>query len=163
MLRLLRFRTPPIANVVVAAGIAVLLICSCSTESDLADIDDGSVSGFVRTAEISKGRRLYKQNGCYVCHGEQGKGDGKLAHTLDPKPRDLADAQSYRKGVELEQIMETVRKGIGVGKVVMPGYGHLSKADRRCIARYLVSLQSQKIASQGDSSAVAPASRGEEE
>lgn len=114
--------------------------CGDRDESD-DSASNGPASGFVRTAEIVQGRRLYKQNGCYVCHGDKGKGDGKIAHTLDPRPQDLADMETYKRGADLAQIMETIEKGIGVKKLIMPGYPHLSLADRRRIARYLRSLQ----------------------
>jgi len=116
--------------------------CSDGVEHGSDESDSGGpASGFVHTAELVKGRRLFKQNGCYVCHGDGGRGDGKIAHTLDPRPRDLADRAAYKRGAGLKHIMETIEKGIGGRKVIMPGYKHLSVADRRSIARYIQSLQ----------------------
>jgi mono/diheme cytochrome c family protein len=40
---------------------------------------------------IAAGQKLYAQN-CAACHGDSGKGDGKMAGELDPKPSDLTDA-----------------------------------------------------------------------
>ena len=124
--------------------LAATLFSACSDGaehgSDFSD-SSGPASGFVRTAELAKGRRLFKQNGCYVCHGDGGRGDGKIAHTLDPRPRDLADRAAYKRGAGLKNIMGTIEKGIGERKVIMPGYRHLSVADRRSIARYIQSLQ----------------------
>ena len=101
---------------------------------------DGPASGFVRTAEIVRGRQLFIQNGCHVCHGKGGRGDGKIAHTLDPRPGDLADRSTFERGWEIGQIMKTIEKGIGVRKIVMPGYRHLAERDRRRLALFIRSL-----------------------
>ena len=142
----------PAVFLIVALPALTLTFACGDSDGSHDSASDGPASGYVRTAEIVQGRRLYKQNGCYVCHGDKGKGDGKIAHTLDPRPRDLADAETYKRGADLEQIMATIEKGIGVKKVVMPGYPHLSLADRRRIARYVRSLlaeESGKVDSTG--------------
>ena len=36
---------------------------------------------------IEEGRVLYQENGCPMCHGDQGRGDGPLASGLSNKPR----------------------------------------------------------------------------
>ena len=40
---------------------------------------------------IAAGQKLYAKN-CAPCHGDTGKGDGKMAGELNPKPSDLTDA-----------------------------------------------------------------------
>ena len=45
--------------------------------------------------EIS-GRVLYATNGCGACHGQEGKGDGPIAKTLTPPPRDFRDGASFK-------------------------------------------------------------------
>jgi uncharacterized membrane protein len=60
--------------------------------------------------------RVYFKKKCVVCHGERGAGDGPGAGSLEPKPRNLADA-SWQKSVtddELEKII--VSGGAAVGK-----------------------------------------------
>lgn len=38
---------------------------------------------------VKRGRAIYAMS-CISCHGENGRGDGPIASTLDPKPADLA-------------------------------------------------------------------------
>jgi mono/diheme cytochrome c family protein len=40
---------------------------------------------------IAAGKQLYDKQ-CAACHGETGKGDGKMAAQVNPKPSDLSDA-----------------------------------------------------------------------
>ena len=40
---------------------------------------------------IAAGKQLYDKQ-CAACHGEGGKGDGKMAAQVNPKPSDLTDA-----------------------------------------------------------------------
>jgi high-affinity iron transporter len=80
-------------------------------------------------------------NGCAVCHGDHGRGDGRIASTLKPPPRDFRDLTHYKKGHEVEQIAETIGKGIA--GTSMPGFSHLTVKDRRSMARYIAYLQQQ--------------------
>jgi mono/diheme cytochrome c family protein len=90
---------------------------------------------------VAAGAKLFLRNGCAVCHGETGKGDGKIAHTLKKPPRDLHDLVSYQRGPALDQIEETIRQGIGIGEGSMPGYPHIKPEDRRRMAHFIRSLQ----------------------
>ena len=40
------------------------------------------------SSAISEGKSIFQTN-CAACHGENGKGDGPAATSLDPKPQDL--------------------------------------------------------------------------
>lgn len=70
-----------------------------------------------------EGRALFNHY-CVVCHGEEGHGDGFNAYNLDPKPRDLADAefQVSRSDDELSEIIRSggVVAGLSTG---MPPWG----------------------------------------
>ena len=106
------------ALVAVAAG--------CAGESD-----DG------RGAE-AQGKTLFTRNGCAVCHGPDGRGDGQIAATLQPPPRDFRDPTAYKNGHSKAAIARTIQKGMP--GTSMPGYGHLSVEEREQIAAYIRSL-----------------------
>ncbi|MBI5815559.1 MAG: c-type cytochrome [Nitrospinae bacterium] len=45
---------------------------------------------------IAKGRELYLGKGaCASCHGAEGKGDGQLAESFNPPPRDFTGQDNY--------------------------------------------------------------------
>jgi copper(I)-binding protein len=91
---------------------------------------------------IARGEQLYRSHGCTACHGPAGAGDGLLADQLDPKPRDLGDAASYRQGHSADRVARTIGMGMpGPGISPMPSYPHLSRADSEALAGYVVSLQ----------------------
>ncbi len=87
--------------------------------------------------EVRRGRQLYERHGCALCHGPEGRGDGRLAASQEPPPRDLHDSRLYRQGHDVEQIEASIQEGVGR---TMPAYGHLSREDRRSLALYIHSL-----------------------
>ena len=92
--------------------------------------------------ERASGRQLYELHGCALCHGPQGRGDGPVAPTLDPPPRDLGDPSAYRIGPSASEIASTLETGILVFRGSgMPSYAHIPAEDRLELARYIVSLQ----------------------
>ncbi len=116
------------------AFLCVFCCIGCSGETE--EIEKGAVP-----VADSRGHQLYMTNGCAVCHGDQGRGDGRIANTLRPPPRDFRDLSNYKKGASVEQIAETIARGIG--GTSMPGYSHLTNEDRLTIARHVVFLQKQ--------------------
>jgi mono/diheme cytochrome c family protein len=75
---------------------------------------------------VAAGKKLYDTQ-CATCHGESGKGDGKLAASLNPpKPSDLTDA-SWKHGSTDGEIFTLIRDGSkGTG---MRGYAARMKPD----------------------------------
>jgi mono/diheme cytochrome c family protein len=73
--------------------------------------------------EERQGKALFATY-CAVCHGAEGRGDGFNAFNLDPKPRNLADAQ-YMSALSDERIVQTIREGgRGVNRsALMPSWG----------------------------------------
>jgi mono/diheme cytochrome c family protein len=84
-----------------------------------------------------RGRQLYVDHGCAVCHGTAGRGDGPSAKRLDAPPRDFADARAYRQGSDQDAITASLRTGAGA----MPAFRDLSESEARDIAAWIVSLQ----------------------
>ena len=93
-------------------------------------------------AELEKGQALYKKYGCAVCHGRNGRGNGQIARTLNPRPRDFHDPTVYKYGRSVAAVSRTILKGAlnerGMG---MPGYPQIPEGERKAIAAFIVSLQ----------------------
>jgi len=74
---------------------------------------------------------------CKVCHGPEGRGDGKVAQYMNVKPRDLmsAEAKAYSDG--------RIYQAITAGKGVMGGYmSQITDAGRRwAVVNYVRSMQ----------------------
>lgn len=96
--------------------------------------------GTAAAASIEEGRELYGANGCVSCHGPSGRGDGPLAATLSPRPRDFRNATAFKLGNDISTIAQTIAAGIPGGGA-MPPFPHLTRREREAIARYVVSLR----------------------
>ncbi len=104
---------------------------------------DSQNAGVTETAALSpeliKGRSLYRANGCEVCHGVQGKGDGPAGTGMVPPPRNLLEVSSYKQGASEAQIVQTLYTG--VPGTLMNAYRHIKEPDRVAIARYILHLR----------------------
>jgi len=69
------------------------------------------------------GGQVFAAN-CSSCHGGGGKGDGPVAVSLDPKPRDLTDSEYIAK-IDDQYLMKVIKAGgYSVGKSpLMPAWG----------------------------------------
>ncbi len=86
---------------------------------------------------------MFKKNGCTVCHGRGGRGDGHAAKSLNPRPRDFRELSAYQQGGTQKEIAVTVKNGIGLRNSAMPAYPHLSEADANALGAFVVYLQGQ--------------------
>ena len=125
------FRYLAVNSVLLLKIILLFLIFSCGEDKEPDSVSDKS--------EYERGRRLYMSNGCPVCHGNEGRGDGRIAGSLHPPPLDFRDLMSYKKGAELEQLAKTI--GVGITGSSMPGFSHLTATDRLEIAKFILYLQ----------------------
>ncbi len=89
------------------------------------------------------GRLLYATNGCGACHGQDGQGDGPIARTLTPPPRDFRDGAAFKNGVEPAAIARTIAEGLTRDGGQMQSYGHLTESERLRLADYVISLRAQ--------------------
>jgi mono/diheme cytochrome c family protein len=64
---------------------------------------------------IAEGKTLYGQE-CLICHGPEGKGDGRVARILDVSPADLSDTKMW------QQTDGALCWKISEGKVPMPSF-----------------------------------------
>ncbi len=86
---------------------------------------------------LSRGKDLFEKN-CTACHGETGHGDGPAASTMNPRPRDFTQRDSWTNGYDLPAIYRTL--GTGVNGTSMTAFDYLSKSDRMALAHYVQTL-----------------------
>ena len=95
--------------------------------------------------DAAKGGEVYKSY-CATCHGDAGKGDGIAAAALDPKPRDLSNAE-YVSGLTDAHIKKIATEGGPAGglSAAMPAWGGIiPEADIDNIIAYILSLKRDK-------------------
>ena len=86
---------------------------------------------------VAAGQKLFEKT-CAPCHGAGGKGDGKMAAQLDPKPSDLTDSE-WKHGEKDGDIFTVIRDGSkGTG---MKGFaGRMTSQDIWNVVNYLRTL-----------------------
>ncbi len=86
---------------------------------------------------VEKGKKLYLDNGCPVCHGDQGRGDGPLADGLKNKPRNFKDYEEMKRmpTIRMEQAIHN-----GLEGTAMPAFSYFSDAQIEALTNYLRSF-----------------------
>jgi mono/diheme cytochrome c family protein len=92
---------------------------------------------------IADGKKLYQENGCPLCHGNQGLGDGLLAGGLNNKPRNFKDYQEMKRmpTIRMEQ---AIRHGLE-GTAMQP-FTHFSDSEVNALIIYLRSFLADSYA-----------------
>jgi len=85
---------------------------------------------------ISKGRNLYKSNGCNSCHGDDGLAGTPTGMAL--KARNLIK-DDYKQGATVEGILGTLKKGVP-GTAMAP-FPQIAEADSKAIAEFIVAVR----------------------
>lgn len=109
-----------------------------------------STSAVLADAQTDKGKEIFNGMGaCASCHGPAGMGDGPAAASLPVKPANLvAGTYKYdtdgdgKKGTEAD-VFNIVTNGAQKygGNMMMVARGDLPEADRKALAKYVVSLK----------------------
>lgn len=108
-------------------------------------------SSALAAPSVTEGRKLYETNGCIICHGLYGKGDGGARKTLHVKPADLRYPSRFKRGSTEAAIANMLAEGIEVVHyweemktthhyLAMPKFDHLTKTERRSLALYILSI-----------------------
>lgn len=91
--------------------------------------------------DLAEGERLYRVYGCALCHGMEGRGDGRDAETLDVRPRDFRDEDAFKQGHSVEAIVQTIAAGVvDERNATMPAFPDIPEEDRRLIAHFVMTL-----------------------
>lgn len=97
------------------------------------------------SASVKRGKKLFKEAKCFLCHGEDGKADGQITTTLKGKwdlpykARNLTKSWLFKGGNSPEDIFRTVTTGIN--ETPMGSYAdYLTDEDRWHLAHYVKSI-----------------------
>lgn len=97
---------------------------------------------------VQRGHEVWQQANCWVCHGDQGRGDGESSAALSDdfgfsiRPANLTTGQ-FKSGPDVKDIFRTVTTGLS--GTPMPSFGDtVSEADRWALAYYVLSLSAYK-------------------
>ncbi len=93
----------------------------------------GPGTAFAEIQEVmNSGREEYEHN-CAACHGETGKGDGRMVEILISKPADLTEISKRNGGVfpfwEVYNTISGEKSVIAHGTVQMPALGKKFRAE----------------------------------
>lgn len=96
-----------------------------------------SIKVYAWEGDRALGKVLYKRE-CAVCHGAEGKGDGKTAPFLFPKPRDLTSGVFKLRSTTFlptdDDLFHTIDKGIP--GTLMPSFSYLSSEEIKALLVY---------------------------
>jgi len=113
-----------------------------NAERTAVSIGGGSASS---PDSIKRGKKLFKEAKCILCHGEDGRGDGALTTTLKKqwdlpfKARDLTHSWMFKGGNAEEDIYRTVTTGLN--ETPMGSYAdYLTDEDRWHLSHYVKSI-----------------------
>ncbi len=86
---------------------------------------------------IEEGRVLYQENGCPMCHGDHGRGDGPLASGLSNKPRNFRDYDEMKRmpTIRMEQAIHK-----GLTGTAMPAFDQFSDSQIEALTGYIRSF-----------------------
>ncbi|MGB7290743.1 MAG: cytochrome c [Thermodesulfobacteriota bacterium] len=115
---------------------------SSNDEARLNENPHNSIGAVLAKAEPegdpAKGKEIFQAN-CAACHGPEGKGDGAAAAALDPKPRNLSDAD-YVSTLSNEHLLKVITEGgasVGKSPMMAAWGGILSENDILNVIAYV--------------------------
>lgn len=90
---------------------------------------------------IAKGKNLFVKHKCVDCHGETGRGDGRLAESLMDAWKhavfvhDITNPNYFKAGHEAKDIFRTISTGLD--GTPMGSYAHLPETDRWALTHFI--------------------------
>lgn len=131
---------------VVALGLAALAWAGASQAAPdpaVPQVDRSKIppepAGFHLDGDLAHGAKVF-QKSCALCHGPEGKGDGRIK--MDPPPRDLTKAETLKTGSdwELYQVILNGGQILGLSPRMLPWKDTLDEDEVRDVATYVRSL-----------------------
>jgi mono/diheme cytochrome c family protein len=125
---------PLVIGLFLVGGLGSFLVLSRKTEPVPAEIASDPL--------LTRGREIYIER-CVTCHGPTGLGDGPLARSLTPKPRNLAD-DPWKYGDKPEQVLNVLANGVKDAQ--MPGWaGTYGLEDLKAVAAYTYQIARKPV------------------
>jgi mono/diheme cytochrome c family protein len=122
------------------ALLASLIMVNCGGKKKTDESAAASEPVATANASAEAGKAVYMGKGaCWTCHGELGLGDGPAGAALNPKPRNLQEAEGWKNGKSLEGIMKTLMEGLAGGSMVSYK-DSLTEEERMAVTEYVLSL-----------------------
>jgi len=90
---------------------------------------------------VDKGKELYLNYGCALCHGWDGRGDGINAQKFNPPPTNFHNPQAYLHGTDRDSIRRTIQYGIREDNSIMPAFEDIPPDELEEIIAYIQFLQ----------------------
>jgi mono/diheme cytochrome c family protein len=100
-------------------------------------------AGFRLDGDLERGAVVFRKS-CALCHGPEGKGDGRIKS--EPPPRDLTDPEALRTASdwELYQVIAEGGQVLGLAPKMLPWKDMLDERELRDVAAYVRSLAPRK-------------------
>lgn len=84
-----------------------------------------------------EGKKLYQENGCPLCHGDQGQGDGALAEGQNVTPRNFKEYEEMKRMPTI-RMEEAIKNGIA--GTAMPSFNQFTDSQLDALIYYLRSF-----------------------
>ncbi len=85
------------------------------------------------------GKAIFESSvGCHACHGVTGQGNGPVAFSIKPPPRNFV-TEPFKGGDSVEQVFATITYGLP--RTSMVGYPQVPEVHRWALAYYVLSFR----------------------
>jgi mono/diheme cytochrome c family protein len=128
-----------------ALGLAALIGAGASLAAP--EVDRSKLppepAGFRLDGDLERGAVVFRKS-CALCHGPEGKGDGRIKS--EPPPRDLTDPKALKTASdwELYQVIAEGGQVLGLAPKMLPWKDMLDEGELRDVAAYVRSLAPRK-------------------
>lgn len=100
-------------------------------------------AGFRLDGDLERGAVVFRKS-CALCHGPEGKGDGRIKS--EPPPRDLTDPKALKTASdwELYQVIAEGGQVLGLAPKMLPWKDMLDERELQDVSAYVRSLAPRK-------------------